>query len=70
VLRGFLDQAREQDKELATRLSDRVLRDILGSVPTAWLEPVPGAEDAEAVRERYVQFLRARLDDGRGWLPA
>ena len=70
VLRGFTEQARDQDKQLAARLGDDVLRSVLDTVPSAWLEPVPGAEDAPALRDRYVSFLRARLDGGRGWLPA
>jgi hypothetical protein len=70
VLRNFADQAREQDKELAARLSDDVLSGVLDAVPEDWLEPLPGAEDAASLRERYATFLRARLDGGRGWLPA
>jgi hypothetical protein len=70
VLRGFVEQAREQDKELAARLSAGVLRAVLADVPDDWLEPAPGAEDGAALRERYVSFLEARLDGGRGWLPA
>lgn len=70
VLRAFTAQARSQDASLAERLSDDVLAAVAAAVPDAWLEPVPGAEDAAAVRARYVAFLRARLDGGRGWLPA
>ena len=70
VLRGFAEQAQSQDKALAGRLDDDVLQAVLGAVPDDWLEPVPGAEDPDRLRERYVSFLRARLDSGRGWLPA
>lgn len=70
VLRDFGDAARAQDAGLASRLDDRVLRAVLAEVPDAWLEPVPEAEDATALRSRYVAFLRARLDGGRGWVPA
>jgi HipA-like kinase len=70
VLRRYAEQAREQDKALGARLADDVLRAVLDDVPDTWLEPVPGADDAAALRERYVSFLRARLDGGRGWLPA
>ena len=34
-----------------------------------WLEPVPGAEDAQALRTAYVDFLIARLGT-RQWLPS
>ncbi|GAA1977998.1 hypothetical protein GCM10009798_44030 [Nocardioides panacihumi] len=70
VLRGFVAQARDQDKALAARLTDDALAGILGDVPDQWLEPVPGADDAPAVRDRYIEFLRARLDLGREWLPS
>jgi hypothetical protein len=70
VLRAYAEQAREQDKALAARITDEVLAAILSDVPDAWLEPYPGAEEPAALRERYVAFLRARLDGGRGWLPA
>jgi hypothetical protein len=70
VLRGYAEQAREQDKALAARLTDDVLRALLDDVPSAWLEPVPDAGEPAELRERYVAFLRARLDADRGWLPA
>ncbi len=37
-------------------------------MPDAWLEPVPGAESAAALRSAYVEFLTARLAT-RAWLP-
>jgi len=70
VLREHAGQAAQQDKVLARRLDDDALRAVVGDVPDGWLEPVPGAEQPADVRERYVAFLRARLDGGRGWLPA
>ena len=42
---------------------------MLAEVPDEWLEPVPGAEDPDAVRERYVAFLLARVSGERPWLP-
>ena len=42
--------------------------EVLAEVPDAWLEPVPGAEDPDAVRAAYVDFLTARLG-ARQWLP-
>ncbi len=70
VLRAYTEQAREQDKQLASMLGHDELVQALADVPEGWLEPVPGADEPAAVRERYVTFLRARLDQGRGWLPA
>ena len=43
--------------------------EVVAEVPDAWLEPVPGAEDAAALRAAYVEFLTARLGP-RQWLPA
>ena len=34
---------------------------MLEDVPDEWLEPVPGAESPEALRERYVSYLLARV---------
>ena len=70
IVRAYADRAVAQDDELGARLTMAVLEAILADVPDAWLEPVPGAEDPEALRRRYVEFLRARLDGGRAWLPS
>lgn len=69
ILSGYADTARAQDEHLAARLDDAALAAVLGDVPDAWLEPVPEAETPEALRERYLAFLRARRDGGRSWLP-
>jgi hypothetical protein len=69
ILRGYASQAVAQDAVLAERLDDAALTAAVADVCDDWLEPVPGAEDAAALRERYVAFLRARLDGGRAWLP-
>jgi hypothetical protein len=38
-------------------------------VPDRWLEPVPGAEEPGRLRAAYVDFLLARVDGERSWLP-
>ncbi|MEP9383120.1 HipA family kinase [Nocardioides cheoyonin] len=70
VMRAYADRALAQDEGLGARLTDDVLRQVVADVPDPWLEPVPGAEDAVALRRRYVEFLRARLGGGRAWLPS
>ncbi len=55
------------DEELASMVTEDLLRDIVDRVPEEWLGPVPDA-DAEAVRAAYVGFLLARLQGGRAWL--
>ena len=49
------------DAELRGCLDESVFAEVLAEVPDAWLEPVPGADDPEAVRAAYVDFLTARL---------
>lgn len=56
------------DQEVRALLDDAVFADLLSEVPDEWLEPVPGAETADAVRAAYVAFLTARLGS-RQWLP-
>ena len=69
ILRGYAEEARAQDAGLAARLTDAALTAVLADVRDEWLEPVPGAETPDALRERYVAFLAARRDGGRPWLP-
>jgi hypothetical protein len=67
----FRDHAAELpavDAELGGRLGEQVFAEVLAEVPDEWLEPVPGAEDPEALRAAYVAFLVARLGT-RQWLP-
>jgi hypothetical protein len=56
------------DAELRGSLDSRAFSEVLAQVPDDWLEPVPGAEDADAVRAAYVDFLTARLGTTQ-WLP-
>ncbi|MEQ6899495.1 HipA family kinase [Nocardioides sp. YIM 152588] len=69
IFARFAGTAREQDAELAALLDRDALAGIVGEIPDEWLEPVPGAEDAAAVRARYVDFLHARVGGDRAWLP-
>ena len=68
VFEACAGRARELDEELASVLDRDALSDILGAVPDVWLEPVPGTETPDALREAYVEFLTARLGT-RSWLP-
>ena len=70
VLNAYGAQAASQATALRARLDDTTLQRVLDDVPEGWLEPVAGAEDADAVRARYGVFLRARLDGGRPWEPS
>jgi hypothetical protein len=56
------------DAELRGLLTGQALTEIVADVPDDWLEPVPGAEDPQALRAAYVDFLTTRLGT-RQWLP-
>ena len=57
------------DAELSSLLGPETFAEVLAEVPDVWLEPVPGADDPDAVRAAYAAFLTARLAT-RQWLPA
>jgi hypothetical protein len=68
VLSAYLSGVADADARLAPQVTEGLLRDVVRTVPEAWLEPVPGA-DAEQVRTAYVDFLLARASGARPWLP-
>jgi hypothetical protein len=68
VLAGRLPLLARVDASMRRRLDDETLVALLDRVPEEWLERVPGAEDAAALRAAYVDFLRARRDS-TAWLP-
>lgn len=68
VMLDHIDELPAVDERVRALLDEKVFTDVLAQVPDNWLEPVPGAEDADAVRSAYVAFLSARLDT-RQWLP-
>ena len=57
----------EADRVLAPLVDRQLLGEVLVQVPDEWLEP-DGAGPA-AVRQRYVDYLLARLAGQRHWLP-
>jgi hypothetical protein len=57
------------DGELAERIDRALLEEVLSGVPDEWLESRPGAEGPDQVRAAYVEFLQARLDGSRVWVP-
>jgi hypothetical protein len=69
IMRHHAAEAARQDGDLASRLTTGALQAVLAEVPDEWLEAVPGAETAEALRVRYVDYLLARLAEPRAWLP-
>jgi hypothetical protein len=56
------------DEELSEIVRPELFAELLAEVPDEWLEPIPGATTADAVRAAYADFLTARLGT-RQWLP-
>jgi len=69
VLRAHAGGLARADEEITALLDEQVFADVLADVPDPWLEPVPGADTPDALREAYVSFLVERLST-RQWLPA
>src|SRR3954464_10931231 len=61
VLAGYRAGLPAVDADLAPRVTEALLDEVVAEVPDAWLEPVPGAETPDAVRRAYVEFLTARV---------
>ena len=55
--------------ELAPRLTDDLLREVVGLAPAEWMEDEPGFDSPADVAAAYVAQLRARLADPAAWLP-
>jgi hypothetical protein len=71
IFRAAAAEARKADEKLAAAVTPAVLEAVLDEVPDEWLEPAPGAgrETPGAVRALYGEFLAARLQAPRAWLP-
>jgi hypothetical protein len=68
VFREHAHELPHIDAVLRSFLGEPVFTEVLARVPDEWLEPVSGAEDPDAVRAAYVDFLTARLGTTQ-WLP-
>ncbi|MET9834600.1 HipA family kinase [Streptomyces sp. NPDC006385] len=66
ALGHYAPDVRAADAELAPRVTEELLREIVAEVPDAWLTDL--ASPAEA-REAYVTYLHARVRASRQWLP-
>lgn len=58
----------EADGELASRMTVDVLREAVAAVPDEWLEPEPGLEEPDLIRQAHVRQLSRRLADRPAWL--
>jgi hypothetical protein len=69
VLARFAPGVPAVHDRLSAQVEAGLLRRVVDQVPGDWLEPVPGADAVEAVREAYVDHLVARLASAVSWLP-
>ncbi len=69
VLIGYLAGVPDADAELAGRIDEDLLTEVVAQVPDEWLEPTPNHRTPAAVRRAYVTYLLARLHGCKRWLP-
>ena len=67
VLIRYVGGVAAADRTLAPLIDDHLLGEVLAEVPDEWLAP-DSAEPA-AVRQRYLDYLMARVTGERSWLP-
>ena len=56
------------DRELAGKITAAVLHEAVAAVPDDWLEPEPGLEEPELIRQAHVRQLSGRLANREAWL--
>ena len=69
VLRGVADEVVAAHERLSPTVTEDLVTKVVAAVPGEWLDPAPGLEDANAVREAYVEHLLARVAEPAAWLP-
>jgi hypothetical protein len=69
VLAPYAKRLPDADGELAPKVTEDLLREVVDLVPEPWLANEPGFADPQAVRNAYVRQLLARVAAPRGWLP-
>ncbi|MET8554396.1 HipA family kinase [Streptomyces sp. NPDC004959] len=69
ALGGYAPDMRAADAELAPRVDEELLREVVGLVPDAWLEGEEGFAAPGEVRDAYVRHLAERAALSARWLP-
>ncbi|MET7378743.1 HipA family kinase [Streptomyces sp. NPDC005526] len=69
ALGHYAPDVRAADAELAPRVTEDLLREIVAEVPDAWLDGEPGFATPDEVRAAYVGHLHARARASAAWLP-
>ncbi len=69
ALGHYAPDVRAADAELAPKVTEALLRQIVAEVPDAWLSAEPGFMSPGEVRDAYVTYLHARVQASAAWLP-
>ncbi|WP_409468664.1 HipA family kinase [Streptomyces sp. HC307] len=69
ALGHYEPDVRAADAELAPRVTEELLREVLAEVPDAWLADEPGFATPDEARRAYVDYLHARVEASEAWLP-
>lgn len=69
ALGHYAPDVRAADAELAPKVTEGLLREVVAEVPDAWLAEEPDFATPAAVREAYVGYLHARVRASAAWLP-
>jgi hypothetical protein len=69
ALGHYAPDVRAADAELAPKVTEALLREIVAEVPDAWLSAEPGFMSPGEVRDAYVAYLHARVQVSSAWLP-
>ncbi|MFD2685462.1 HipA family kinase [Streptomyces phyllanthi] len=69
ALGHYTPDTRAADAELAPRVTDELLREVVQEVPDAWLADEPAFATPDEARDAYVDYLSARVKASGTWLP-
>ena len=69
ALGHYAPDVRAADAELAPKVTEALLREVVAEVPDAWLSAEPGFMSPGEVRDAYVAYLHARVQASSAWLP-
>ena len=68
VLLGWASEIAEADAELAPRLADGLIEEVVSLVPASWLGDVERFSSVAEHRVAYVDYLKGRLESPRPWV--
>jgi hypothetical protein len=69
ALGRYAPDTRAADAELAPRVTEELLREVIAEVPDAWLAEEEGFATPGEVRQAYAAHLHARVRASAAWLP-